>query len=522
MKGADQLARATGRLDDPHVRRYLGHSEITIGPRERLVIAAIADQQTIAELRPDAAVQRMLPHDALLVLERTDPDLVLVDTAALLPGRPWANAGDPSAGDRGHRLFEILSAARAIGRPTVLWWNGPHRHAVGLIPLEPEFDLVITNETPAADGWALPWTTGVQMRRWNHVGAEPGRPRHPVFLWRRDTVTTLTAALTRAFLGGMAGTGLEIWQDADEPPVGVPVPGELASALRTVIDPERLPERSREHGLFVAGPIVAPDIQRPIGTMILRQLASGGRVISGPDPALSASFGDAVTWMDGPAGAFEAVRAGAERGPMSGPEFRATLRSLYRHQATSAVLATLARYLGLRTHVTPNRDVCAVVSLGPDVRAADFVDGILLQQERPVEALLLTADAAGAGPFLLELERMGIRARVAHPPDRGVGVPRWASGFAGSGWIWPWSPESHYPPTFLLDCLVGGQIADASAVGMVDGDDDRFVTALPVSRAIISREAAASRSDPLDGDLASWARGGAPLFGMAAVAAEGA
>jgi hypothetical protein len=522
MAVTDQLARAAGRLADPQARRYLGHSEMAIGPRGRLVIAAIADQRTIAELRPDAAVQRMLPHDALLVLERTDPDLVLVDTAAMLPGRPWAHAGDPSAGDRGRRLFEILGAARAIGRPTVLWWNGPRHHAVGLISMEPEFDLVITNETPAADGSALPWTSGVQMRRWNPLGIEADRPRHPAFLWRRDTVTTRTAATTHAFLSAMVGTGLEIWQDADEPPVGMPVPGDLRSALGTAIDPERLPERFREHGLFVASPIVAPDIERPIGTAILQQLASGGRVISGPDPALAASFRDAVAWMDGPAGAIEAIRAGAVRGPISGPELRATLRVLYREHATSAALATLASYLGLRSQVTPDRDVCAVVSLDAGVRAADFVDGLVLQEERPVEALFLTADPAAAGPSMRELERAGIAARAADPPDRGVGVARWASGFTGSGWIWPWAPEIRYPPTFLLDCMVGGQIANAAAVGLVDGDEDRFVTALPFTRAVISREAAASRPDPRDGDLASWSRAGAPLFGMATHAAEGA
>ena len=70
--------------------------------------------------------------------------------------------------------------------------------------------------------------------------------------------------------------------------------------------------------------------------------------------------------------------------------------------------------------------------------------------------------------------------------------------------------------------MVGGQIANAAAVGLVDGDEDRFVTALPFTRAVISREAAASRPDPRDGDLASWSRAGAPLFGMATHAAEGA
>lgn len=522
MTRPDELAHGAGHLVDPRTRRYLGHSEVALGPRARLVIAAIADPRTIDEIQPDAAVERMLPHDALLVLERTDPDLVLVDTAALLPGRPWAHGGDPSAGDRGRRLVEILTAARALGRPTVLWWNGPRDHAVGLIPLEGNFDLVIATDLSGADDPALAWTIGVQLRTWNPLGADSDRPRHPAFLWRRDTVTTRTAGPTRATLKALADAGLEIWRDADEPPVGVPVPDGLRSSLTTPVDPERLPDRFRQHGLFVAGPIVAPDDARSVGSVILEQLASGGRLVSGRNAALAASFGEAVTWMDGPDGAAEAVREAAMRGPMSAAERRATLRTLHRQHATSVALGTLARYLGLRPQLTPNRDVCAVVALGPDVRTIDFVDGILRQEERPAEALLLTDDAAAARPFLLELERAGIRGHVASPPDRGEGILRWAAGFAGSGWIWAWAPGTDYAPTLLLDCLVGGQMASAAAVGLVDGDEDRFVDDLPVARAIITREAARNRPDPRDGHLASWARRGAPLFGMAALAGKGA
>ncbi len=522
MTNRGRLSGGVSSLVDPQTRRYLGHSEVTLGPRTRLVIAAIADPRTIDELRPDAAVERMLPHDALLVLERTDPDLVLVDTAALLPGRPWAHGGDPSAGDRGRRLFEILGAAHALGRPTVLWWNGPRDHAVGLIPLEPSFDLVITNERSGADDTALPWTTGVQLRTWNPLGGDPDGPRHPVFLWRRGTITSRTAGPTGTILLALAGAGLEIWRDADEPPGGVPVPNGLRSALGTPVDPERLPDRFREHGLFLAGPIASAEDDWSIGTTILQQLAGGGRLVSGRNEGLEASFGAVVQWMGGPAGALDAVRDAASRGPMSGGELRTTLRTLHRDHATSVALATLARYLGLRGQLTPNRDVCAVVSLAGDVRGTDFVDSILRQDQRPAEALLVTEDTAAARPLLMELAEAGIRGHVAPPPDPREGILRRAAGFVGSGWIWAWAPEQAYPPTFLLDCLVGGQMAGAAAVGPVDGRVDRFVDDLPVTRAIVSREAARSRPDPHDGHLAPWARRGAPLFGMAALAAEGA
>ena len=64
-------------------------------PRIRPVVAGILTDSTASALAHDAVVNRVGPNDARLVVERTEPDIVLVETAALGPGRPWAHAGIP-------------------------------------------------------------------------------------------------------------------------------------------------------------------------------------------------------------------------------------------------------------------------------------------------------------------------------------------------------------------------------------------------------------------------------------------
>jgi hypothetical protein len=516
-------------LADPEARRYLAHSEVTFGPRTRLVIAAIADQRTIDELRPDAAIERMLPHDALLVLERTDPDLVLVDTAALRPGRAWAHAGDPSTGDRGRRLVEILRAARARGRPTVLWWNGQRDHAVGLIPLERSFDLVVATGLADTSDPAVPWTSGVQLRRWNPLGADPERPCNPVFEWQADTVTWRTAERTRQLLSAVAGAGLEIWRDADEPTGRVPLPPEYAG-LATAIDPRRLPDRVRQHGLFLGGPPTGPADTHFVRRTALQQLASGARVASVADEPLARSFGDIVSWIGaseagdaagaagtaGPADrAMDAVREAAARGPLSAAERRDVLRIIHRRHATAVALRSLAGYLGLAPELTASRDVCLIAIPGPEQRPIDIVDAILRQEQRPTEALFLTDEPGPLRPYLLELERAGVRGRVGPPPDDGQDVLRWAADLTQASWMWAWAPGVDHASTFLLDCLIGGQMAPAAAIGTVDGETERFVEELAVSRAIVARADALARPDARDGDLGVWARRGAVLLGIA-------
>ena len=97
-----------------------------------LVITGALTALSCATIEPDAVVHPLLPHDADFVLEGTGADLVLIETAALLPGCGWAYAGDPAATDRGRRLAAVISLARSLGKPVVLLRNAPWHLIRGL------------------------------------------------------------------------------------------------------------------------------------------------------------------------------------------------------------------------------------------------------------------------------------------------------------------------------------------------------------------------------------------------------
>ena len=122
----------------------------------------------------------VVPNDARLVIERTEPDIVLVETAALGPGRPWAHAGDPAAADRTARLLDVIDQAHALGRVAVLIRDARQPAAAGLIPLESRFDLVL--DAHGAPAHSPGWSRGVQLARFNPIGVPVSRDPRPLFV----------------------------------------------------------------------------------------------------------------------------------------------------------------------------------------------------------------------------------------------------------------------------------------------------------------------------------------------------
>ena len=94
-----------------------------------------------------AHVVPLMPHDAALVLDTTDVDLVIVDAAAGEPGGPWAYLGVPGVPDRDRALLALLGVARDRGRPVVLAGSAPAIAGFG-------WDATVPPGTPVAE--ALP------------------------------------------------------------------------------------------------------------------------------------------------------------------------------------------------------------------------------------------------------------------------------------------------------------------------------------------------------------------------------
>ena len=278
-------------LGDRWLAAFTTPGESLDGPG-RLVITGALTALSCATIEPDAIAAPLLPHDADFVLEGTGADLVLIETAAMLPGSGWAYAGDPAATDRGRRLAALVSLARSLGKPVVLLRNAPSHLAAGLDWLAASCDAVIDGDL------------GVQLARFNPIGLDPTRPCDPVYAAPRDlrephAVRLILDKLTGAD-GPVAVSGAVRWRSA--------------------------PALYRGHGLFVA----ATDAQAR------EQLAAGARVVGPVGAAVTAS--GAVPGPDATRAA-EEIEAARKAGARDPAEIRPALRDLFENHATPARLA---------------------------------------------------------------------------------------------------------------------------------------------------------------------------------------
>ncbi|WP_433328887.1 hypothetical protein [Spirillospora sp. CA-294931] len=94
-------------------------------PYEGPVVAGLLGREAKAALAGHVKVVPLHPHDASIVLDTADVDLLVVDCAAGEPGGPWAYLGVPGMYDRDRALHDIRELARNRSLPLVLWGDTP-------------------------------------------------------------------------------------------------------------------------------------------------------------------------------------------------------------------------------------------------------------------------------------------------------------------------------------------------------------------------------------------------------------
>ncbi|HEY8480585.1 MAG TPA: hypothetical protein VIL71_12210 [Spirillospora sp.] len=132
------------RVDRPENRLLVA------GPCDRLIVAGVLAPGTVPRLAEHAEVVPLYPHDAAIVLDRADVDLVVVDAAAGDPGGPWAYLGVPGMHDRDAALDEIRTISAARSLPVVLLGETPPPTLACLA-----WDAVIADGAVLADPAAL-------------------------------------------------------------------------------------------------------------------------------------------------------------------------------------------------------------------------------------------------------------------------------------------------------------------------------------------------------------------------------
>ncbi|MFE4576394.1 hypothetical protein [Streptomyces chartreusis] len=158
-RAADGAKKAQAEPEAPLDDRFhLAHRALTAAPRDRLVVAGVLTPETAEDFAADVVVNPLLPHDGRLLVQRTDPDVLVVQLSACTGDGPWWLTGTGLAPDLDRTLAELLAEQRVLGRKSVLWRDGPASAAPGLTRLA--WDAVLDADTgvrltrldPAAEG----------------------------------------------------------------------------------------------------------------------------------------------------------------------------------------------------------------------------------------------------------------------------------------------------------------------------------------------------------------------------------
>jgi hypothetical protein len=397
-----------------------------------LVVATVVGSAIQDAVSPYLHSVPLRPHDAQIVMDGVDVDLVLVSASAAAAGSPWAHVGDPAAADRTRALHWVLESAAARGIPTVLLEDAPAPPALR----ELGFDRVHRGDA------------GVPLHLFNPVAADltPG----PKAVFVRETPDAPVPEVLTELEAGVV--------DADSPG--------LADALRA------------------ANVAVVPAFPADDTRLSRRAWACGSGVIThSPVPPAANPHAEAL--------AVSVPRMRAERVTPSAMRLR--LRKVFLQEATPVRLAEILGDLdfppGTPGSELPLRGRSVAVLADPageaeaDLLASDLMGAVL----RPTEVVV--PHSASRLPGIQRLRAEGITVRTVRfsAPDTpeeltrntpgapvprvgGLGPDRWAAlaERATAPWAHLWNgPLS---PTRLADLVCAVECSDADAVGASAGD----------------------------------------------------
>ncbi|GLU49619.1 hypothetical protein [Nocardiopsis ansamitocini] len=375
----------------------------------RIVVAGVLSPEARAAIEPYARIVPLRPHDAQVVFDSVDVDLVLVTASAAEPGTAWAHIGDPAAADRTRALRWVIDAAASRGVPSVLVQDAPAPPALATLG----FDHVHDDDL------------GVPLHRFNPVAAEPERVPTPVHV-----------------------------PSAGRP---VPLPPALAEQdlTRATVRWDGLPETLRTASTAVVGTAWLADRALACGA---RALLVGARPESGlPEQATRT-------------GATPQDLAGVVAdGPLTPGETRRALRAIFLARATPVRLAEilgqvhLAPGSGADTLPLTGRAVAVLAAPADDIASLAFADDVLRQLHAPTEVVVPEACTEFAG--VKRLQARGLTVRTVADATVGRSRADWArlAETATTPWVALWTGP--VGEAFLADALCAAECSGADAVG---------------------------------------------------------
>jgi hypothetical protein len=390
-----------------------------VAAHDRPVVAGVLARGTAGALEPATHLSLLRPNDALRIMERIRPDVLLVESAAARWG-PWVHLGSYGALERDRLLLALLDHARAAAVPSVLWLDTPDGENPGLVAMSGRFDLVLRTDRATVDGG--PWSAGVSLRDF-----------HPVGLANAEHDVALAAGVAPATMAGLAA--------AIEPLRVLETPD-------AQVRPERLARAYRSATAHLAMPTADAVTSNP--DEVLRALACGARVVA-VEPSERASWLEKdlaayVNVVGDHQAAGAALRAAVRDGRRDDASARELLRTLRDHRSVQARLATLLDLVGRGPYTALAQPRVEPPDAPGDAPWVAFVDepgqamlavdpGLL--RDLAITAECVDAEVAGVGSItevtttladgVLVVRRAALDAHPGVVPDR-VLLTEWARG----------------------------------------------------------------------------------------------
>ena len=245
----------------------------------------------------------------------------------------------------------------------------------------------------------------------------------------------------------------------------------------------------RSTSLVIANPFTNRDRGLAVDARSLEQLASGTRLMSGPNRAIERLAEAHVTVVGDPEDAGRGVAAALDAGAPTSAEMRTLLRALFLGHASAVMLARIVGQLGLSIDPLSGRSITTVVDLGPDSDIGRIVESTTNQIQRPTRTVIRLRDGAtwpGEADSLMM--NAGIDVEVQTVNSHRHDWSRLGSD-ASTEWLSLWPHGRSVAPTYLLDLLIGGEMSRSDAVGYGPDPGFRFVMRLGHEESIVRRAA---------------------------------
>lgn len=333
-------------------------------PDAAFAIVGALSASTAAAWSPYVALTAALPHEAAETIHAVGADVVIIESAAALPGEDWAFLGDPAAADRQVAAQRLIDAARGEGIPVVLVRNTSPAHTAFLGALAARCDLVVDGPGSRRDN---PWQPGIDPAAWASVAV--GRDDRAVVVGPDPLADPRAPLSDRALAGALARALRSAGIDTVSPDPRMPVVAARRSAVSTA-------------AFGIASPLRVAEGTVGAAPSSLGILASGRRLVGGRDGDLARLLPRAA-WAQIVVDDNDDIVAAlaSARVALTDEERRSLLREIVVQASAPVALQDLARRLGLRGRPIACWDV-ALATSDPDV------DAVLLQSWRPREVLV--------------------------------------------------------------------------------------------------------------------------------------